>query len=363
MITAGERARAESLLARLRAAGAHPVEAALLQPAGTLLDLYGEDIRARAFTTQDPAAGEMMLRPDFTVPVVQAHMAEGAEPARYAYMGEVFRRQEEDPTRAREYLQVGFEVFDGARPADADAEVFALISDLLAPWAPVPATGDLGILIAAVEGLTTSDRRRAALRRHIWRPGRFKRLMDRYTGQSEPLPGRAALLDHVRSEGAMSVIDQAGPSVGLRTPADVATRLAALAADAEEPAITRAEAEVIDTLLTMDGTMTEALSPLRDLAVDLPALSPAADRLEARAEAMARRGLTPETLPFAPARGRTAMEYYDGFVFTLSARGRSGQAPVATGGRYDALTSVLGQGRSIPAVGGVIRPGLLEDTP
>jgi len=35
--------------------------------------------------------------------------------------------------------------------------------------------------------------------------------------------------------------------------------------------------------------------------------------------------------------------------------------PVATGGRYDALTRVLGQGREIPAVGGVIRPGLLLD--
>ena len=33
--------------------------------------------------------------------------------------------------------------------------------------------------------------------------------------------------------------------------------------------------------------------------------------------------------------------------------------PVASGGRYDALTAVLGQGRSIPAVGGVIRPGLV----
>jgi ATP phosphoribosyltransferase regulatory subunit len=32
---------------------------------------------------------------------------------------------------------------------------------------------------------------------------------------------------------------------------------------------------------------------------------------------------------------------------------------VATGGRYDALTRVLGQGAEIPAVGGVIRPGLL----
>ena len=31
----------------------------------------------------------------------------------------------------------------------------------------------------------------------------------------------------------------------------------------------------------------------------------------------------------------------------------------ASGGRYDALTAVLGAGAFIPAVGGVIRPGLV----
>lgn len=362
MITAADRARAVDLLAQLRAKGAQPVEAAILQPAGTLLDLYGEDIRARAFTTTDPGEGEMMLRPDFTVPVVQAHMTGGAEPARYCYAGEVFRRQENDPSRAREYLQVGYEVFARDNPADADAEVFALMSEVLAPWSPVAATGDLGILIAAVEGLTTSPRRRAALRRHIWRPTRFRRLMDRFTGKVAVPSKRAALLDLVAAQGATTVIDGAGTAVGLRSAPEIEARLAALIEDASLPPLAPAEAEVIDMILSITGTMSQALSPLRDLAVDLPALGPAADRLEARAEAMAQRGLSPDTLAFAPARGRTAMEYYDGFVFTLSARGRPGQPPLATGGRYDALTAVLGAGRSIPAVGGVIRPGLLEDT-
>jgi ATP phosphoribosyltransferase regulatory subunit len=32
---------------------------------------------------------------------------------------------------------------------------------------------------------------------------------------------------------------------------------------------------------------------------------------------------------------------------------------VASGGRYDALTRMLGQGAEIPAVGGVIRPDLM----
>ena len=35
--------------------------------------------------------------------------------------------------------------------------------------------------------------------------------------------------------------------------------------------------------------------------------------------------------------------------------------PVASGGRYDALTAQLGAGRAIPAVGGIIRPGLIAE--
>ena len=77
------------------------------------------------------------------------HMAQGAEPARYAYAGEVFRKQEDDPHRAPEYFQVGYEVFDRADAAASDAEVFALFHDTLAPFGLRAATGDMGILMAA----------------------------------------------------------------------------------------------------------------------------------------------------------------------------------------------------------------------
>ena len=58
---------------------------------------------------------------------------------------------------------------------------------------------------------------------------------------------------------------------------------------------------------------------------------------------------------FEAAYGLTAMEYYDGFVFGFYAN-KDGWPAVASGGRYDALTRVLGQGRAVPAVGGIIRP-------
>jgi len=131
------RAEADRLMAAFRAAGAVPVEADILQPAEVLLDLYGEDIRARAYVTNDPIRGEMMLRPDFTVPVVQMHMAGGADPARYCYMGEVFRKQEHLTERKSEYFQAGYEVFARENPESADAErLRAFCRAPCPPWPP-----------------------------------------------------------------------------------------------------------------------------------------------------------------------------------------------------------------------------------
>ncbi|NJM82298.1 MAG: ATP phosphoribosyltransferase regulatory subunit, partial [Tabrizicola sp.] len=90
----------------------------------------------------------------------------------------------------------------------------------------------------------------------------------------------------------------------------------------------------------------------------LPAIAPAVDRFQARLDALASRGIDVARLPFEASHGRTTLEYYDGFVFSFHAADPA-LPPVASGGRYDALTAVLGQGRSIPAVGGVIRPGLV----
>lgn len=110
-------------------------------------------------------------------------------------------------------------------------------------------------------------------------------------------------------------------------------------------------------LLTLEAPAEAALAHLRGITPLLPAIAPAVDRYAARLAALAARGIDTVTLPFEASHGRTAMEYYDGFVFSF--HGPDGWPPVASGGRYDALTAVLGGGRSIPAVGGVIRPALV----
>lgn len=331
--------RARALQARFEAMGATVVEPPILQPAETLLDLYGEDIRARAYVTSDALRGEQMLRPDFTVPVVQMHMAGSADEARYTYAGPVFRRQDNDPERPNEYLQVGYEVFGATDRAAADAEVYAAMAHAVSGLDVAPRTGDIGILTAAIEGLNASDARKAALLRHVWRPERFRRLIDRFSGRTP--------------RGPVAQVSDA-PVLGKRSPAEVEARLAALQQDAQEPDL---DSSGLEAILAVSAPMTRAMETLRTLSKDMPSITGAVAELEARAQALTARGIDVSSVPFATQFGRTSMEYYDGFVFAFVVKD---MAPAATGGRYDALTRRLGtDSLAVPAVGGVVRPEVI----
>ena len=74
-----------------------------------------------------------------------------------------------------ELAEIG-RVFDAGDPGALDAEVLALVVEALGQ-APVDiVTGDLGLVLAAIDALDTSAARKAALRRHVWRPARFHAL-------------------------------------------------------------------------------------------------------------------------------------------------------------------------------------------
>ncbi|MGJ8585260.1 MAG: ATP phosphoribosyltransferase regulatory subunit [Marinosulfonomonas sp.] len=344
------RAEAVRLQQQFEAAGALPVEADILQPADILLDLYGEDIRGRAYVTSDPLRGELMMRPDFTVPIVQMHMKDGAEPARYTYSGEVFRRQEVDSTRPSETLQVGYEVFDRDDPIAADAEVFALFQGMLSGLDLRAVTGDIGIVMAAIKSLNTTDRRKAALIRHVWREGRFMALLKRFGGRVPVPPTRAALLANP------DPIDETVPLVGLRSVEEIGARISALHEDAAQPFLAPEEAGMLDEILKLKASLPEACDQLNRIAQNVPGLQSAVDLLNTRTEALGAHGVDVSALEFEGSYGRITMEYYDGFVFGFESKSDKKLPPVASGGRYDALTRVLGQGAAIPAVGGVIRP-------
>ncbi len=337
------RAEADRLRAGFEARGAAVFEADILQHAGALLNLYGEDIRARAFVTQDPLKGEMMLRPDFTVPLVQRHLEMGAKPAVYTYAGEVFRRQEEDENRPSEYIQVGYERIGDADTKVADADVFKAFSTALGDLPVVSTIGDLGLIESAVRGLDTPQRRKDALLRHIWRPTRFNALLDRFSipAQSPPLPPDPDL-----------------PHVGLRSRKEISQRIAVLAEEAETPPLSQADVGRLRGLMAIKDSLPKALERLEIIADGSASVTQALDGFRALCQALKAQGIDTTNVMFDATFGLTTLEYYTGFVFGFAA---PGYAPVATGGRYDLLTRALSDGRHIPAVGGVIRPEIALD--
>jgi ATP phosphoribosyltransferase regulatory subunit len=334
-------------------AGALRIEADSLLPAEILLDLYGEDIRARAYVTNDPMMGERMMRPDFTVPIVERHMTEGAEPARYTYNGPVWRMQDAGSTRATEFVQVGFELFDRTNPADSDAEVFALFAEIL-PKSLTVTTGDVGLLQSVIGALKTSDRRRAALMRHLWRPTRFANLLEKF---AQPVVDetRTNLLAAADKIGVDAMMENAGKFIGLRSGSEITARIAGLKADQKTAPISAEEVAVVNALLAIDTTAASALLELQTLQGAMPEIAKSVSIFARRLDALDQRSVDVNALAFKGSYGLTSMEYYDGFVFGFT----DGKNVVASGGRYDAMTAVLGTGREIPAVGGVIRPDAL----
>ena len=125
----------------------------------------------------------------------------------------------------RNICRSAIEVFDRDRPRSRRCRgVCAVFPDCWHRSACAPATGDIGILMAAVRGLDTTPRRKAALLRHIWRPRRFRALLDRFAGRAPMPQARAQLLDRLASGTPEALIAAAGTFIGLRAPEDIAAR-------------------------------------------------------------------------------------------------------------------------------------------
>ncbi|RZW06750.1 MAG: ATP phosphoribosyltransferase regulatory subunit [Rhodobacteraceae bacterium] len=335
------RAEADRLRAYFEARGAQVFETDILQPAGAFLNLYGEDIRARAFIAHDPLRGEMMLRPDFTVPLVERHLGLREQAARYTYAGEVFRRQEEYDDRPSEYFQVGYEIFNGDHAEDDEAEVFSAFDEVLGGENVTRTIGDFGLIQTAIDCLDTPERRKKALLRHLWRPRRFDALLERFSRPAPPPP--------------MSP-DPDVPHVGLRSREEIAARIALLAEEADTPPLKAEEVARIRALSAIRAPAPEAVTEIKRIGAGDATITAAADRVSAVLDALVLRRIDPDGITFEANFGLTSLEYYSGFVFGFAA---PGHIPVATGGRYDLLTASMSDGKAIPAVGGVIRPEIL----
>jgi ATP phosphoribosyltransferase regulatory subunit len=352
-------ARANALIAAYELAGYARVEPAILQPAEPFLDLSGEDVRRQMFLVSDTANNELCLRPDLTIPVACDYLASAAagKPAKYCYLGPVFR---DLGAASTEFMQAGVESFGRSDKAAADAETLALALEATARYgigAPDIRMGDVGLFASLIESLKLGP---------LWQ----RRLIKDFNRKSTLAHDleRLALGDAARPEyhGVLSALSNANPAaarafvtdllsiagitaVGGRSVGEIADRFLEQAAlgVAALPRETRA---LVERFLAVAGDPVTAAATLRKLARDAGiALDAALDAFEERNALLAQRGLTVSSVKFATAFGR-GFDYYTGVVFELhDPAGRAGGQLVA-GGRYDGLLARLG-GAPLPAVG------------
>ena len=351
-------------------------EIGLLQPAEPILNAAGEDIRRRIFMTADQRGRDLCLRPEFTIPVCLAHLESGKERKRYGYVGKVFRQRADEPA---EFLQAGIEDIGAEKKGAADVRCLADSIDLLRLLGRnrlSVVVGDQAIFEAVLKSLGLPKAWRERLGRNFGDPARLAADLDRLSGKANGsldhlAPELARAVDAGDREGVEAAIARDMKAAGLppqsgRTAEEIAGRLmekAALAAVRLAPE----KREVLEAFLDLDMPLKDANRRLWSFArrANIPLGKPL-ETFHKRAEALDRLELENVSLRYRAGFGRT-LDYYTGFVFEVRG-GPSDDKPLAGGGRYDRLMTVLGSRQKMPATGFAVyvdrvKPKLKDNAP
>lgn len=355
------RARAETLVDLFERAGYLRAEPAILQPADVFLELSGEELRRRLYLTSDSSGEELCLRPDLTIPVCRMHIANGAAklPANYCYLGPVFRDR---GGGSGEYLQAGTESLGRDDFEAADAECLSLALECAKQYgvaSPEIRMGDVGLFSALVAALNLPPVWQRRLLKDFNRTGTLEAdlaTLKLAPGTRSTHAGVLAALEGSDPKAARAFVSDlfsiAGISeVGGRTVDEIAERFLEQASLGATSSLDGETTAALERYLTIEGDPDEALTALRTLAGDAKLdLSRALDTFEKRTGFMAAGGVDVSSIKFATAFGR-ALDYYSGMVFEIYDSSGRVKWPLAAGGRYDRLLSLLGSPSPVPAVG------------
>lgn len=349
---------ASDLTMVLESLGASHVDTPVIQPAEPFLDMAGEDLRRRIFLTESETGESLCLRPEFTIPVCLAHIAEGvATPRRYAYLGQVFRQRREG---GNEFYQAGIEDLGETNFARADARAIAeahALLRVLTPRATLSVTvGDQSVFEAVVAGLGLPS---GWQKRLIHAFGNQQALDAMIARLAAPQPATAtdpaiAALLQADDEAALAghitdVMEATGYSThASRTPTEIARRLIEKR-QLEEIRLSDAALSALRSFLALEAPLVDAEAALTAFAADAGldiagACSAFGDRVRALETAKA----DLSAITWRAAFGRP-LDYYTGLVFEIAA-GEDGSI-LAGGGRYDRMMELLGAQDPIPAVG------------
>lgn len=344
----------------LEDAGTQRTVLPVIQPADPFLDMAGEDLRRRIFLTESETGQALCLRPEFTIPVCLDHLKKKPpEPIRYGLCGQVFRQRRDGES---EFFQAGIEDLGDSDWIAADARAMAdaagLVTRLRGTDAGMVATlGDQAVFAAILEALGLPEGWQMRLLRAFGQPDALNKALAVLSGRetAEATQDRkiaellrqgddGALLAHVTHSMAASGLS---PNAG-RRPEEIVARL-------KERAMldrTRLSDDALNALRAFIAIRVPLSEAGRTLAAfEAQTGIDVTSRIElfaARVEAIRLAGLDPAKIAYDAAFGRP-LDYYTGLVFEIGLEGHD--KPLAAGGRYDRLLTLLGADREIPAVG------------
>ncbi len=348
----------DKILSFLTERGCSVPRIGLLQPADPFLDTAGEDLRRRIFLTADQAGASLCLRPEFTIPVCLAHVADPREPARYAYAGTVFRQRRDEPA---EFSQAGIEDLGDPDEAGADARSLADAMALLRHVAPAAdwrvTLGDQAVFDAVIRALGLPDGWRKKLVRSFGSPEKVEGLLAALGAPRERAnglpPAISAALEAGEEPALRAAIAESMASLGFpaavsRTPRDIAARMLEQAA-LDNARLGEDQIGELRDFLAIEVPLDRAGAALRAFSARLGGgMDRVLEAFEARVARIAELDVDISRIAYDAAFGRP-LDYYSGLVFEIGLAGAD--RPVAGGGRYDRLLTLLGARQPIPGVG------------
>jgi ATP phosphoribosyltransferase regulatory subunit len=261
-----------------------------------------------------------------------------------------------------EYLQAGIESLGRQDREAADAECVALALESAKHYgctAPTIRMGDVSLFSALIAALNLPPVWQRRLLKDFNRTGTLE--ADLSTLKSGPSAGleQAGVLAALQGSDPAAarafvtdLLSIAGIStVGGRTVAEIAERFLEQASLGATSGLAPETSAVLERYLDIEGDPDEALAALRALAAEAKLdLEAALEAFEQRTGFIAAGGVDVRSIRFASAFGRP-LDYYTGMVFELHDTGGRVKWPIAAGGRYDQLLTVLGASEPVPAVG------------
>jgi histidyl-tRNA synthetase len=266
----------------------------LVEPYELLSAKSGEEIRQRMFIFKDLGDRDVALRPEFTASI--ARLATTAlktepKPLRVFSVGSVYRYDEPQRGRYREFWQSNFELLGSNKP-EADAEAILLTSSLM---------------------------KAAGLRDYAFKIGHIgviRGILSQENVDDKVQNAVLQLMDKKEYDKALELVENEKCNTALKG------------------------------LLELKGdTPSETAEKIRKYVTGYDKAEAAADNLLEILQLVAASGCPVETVEPAFARG---LEYYTGVIFEVSVPDLD--IALGGGGRYDRLIEVFG-GESTPAVG------------